>query len=81
MPITLEERRSIAGLGVGRVLAASNYTFVAGCVPPRSGHEIGRERKALVVLNDADNHRSRVSTDHRVAPAFDVQDVSSRGQV
>ena len=33
---------------------------------------------ALVVLNDADNHRSGVTADHRLASALDVQEVSSR---
>ena len=44
----------------------------------RSRHEIGRERMALVVLNDADNHRSGMAADHRLASALDVQEVSSR---
>ena len=33
---------------------------------------------ALVVLNDADNHRSGMAADHRLASALDVQEVSSR---
>ena len=32
---------------------------------------------ALVVLDDADDHRSGVAADHRLAPALDVQEVSS----
>ena len=33
---------------------------------------------ALVVLNDADDHRSGMAADHRLASALDVQEVSSR---
>ena len=41
----------------------------------RGVHEIRRQRRPLVVLNDADDHRTRVSADHGAASALGVKEV------
>ena len=44
----------------------------------RSVHEIRRQRRPLVVLNDADDHRTGVSADHGAASALGVKEVLTR---
>ena len=43
----------------------------------RGRRQIGRKRTALVVLNDADDHRSGVAANHRLPSALDMEEVSS----
>ena len=43
-----------------------------------SVHEIRRQRRPLVVLNDADDHRTGVSADHGAASALGVKEVLAR---
>ena len=44
----------------------------------RCVHEIRRQRRPLVVLNDADDHRTGVSADHGAASALGVKEVLAR---